>query len=137
MTGITPSQMRKIYALARNAGMDDDLLHIYVKNVTGKGSLRTLTVMEAVQVIDRMEGREQKRVSGGHMTQRQEAFLWQLVTELEWVDEEGKPDRERLNRFIKARFRADHYRFLSSCQAGKVIEALKAMRDRERRARVI
>ena len=52
MTGITPAQKRKIHVLARNNGMDEELLHLYVSRLTQKDSIRNLTIMEAVTVID-------------------------------------------------------------------------------------
>lgn len=35
MKGVTPAQARKIHACARECGMDDDLLHIAVRDITG------------------------------------------------------------------------------------------------------
>ena len=55
MNKVTTAQQRKIHALARELGMDDDLLHEYVSMLTEKQSLKDLTVMEAVKVIDAME----------------------------------------------------------------------------------
>lgn len=136
MAQITQSQLKKIHVLARNAGMDSDLLHIYVEQITGKDSLKILTMSEAIRVIDKLEGKESKQRVGNHMTDKQRVFMLKLVMELGWLDEDGKPDTDRLNHFIKARFGADHYRFLSSGKAGKVIEGLKAMLERERREQV-
>ena len=58
MNKVTTAQQRKIHALARELGMDDDLLHEYVSMLTEKQSLKDLTVMEAVKVIDAMEGKK-------------------------------------------------------------------------------
>ena len=46
MNKVTTAQQRKIHALARELGMDDDLLHEYVSMLTEKQSLKDLTVME-------------------------------------------------------------------------------------------
>lgn len=58
MNKVTTAQQRKIHALARELGMDDDLLHEYVSMLTEKQSLKDLTVMEAVKVIDAIVSHE-------------------------------------------------------------------------------
>lgn len=65
MNKVTTAQQRKIHALARELGMDDDLLHEYVSMLTEKQSLKDLTVMEAVKVIDAMEGKRAMRQATG------------------------------------------------------------------------
>lgn len=57
MKGVTAAQLRKIHACARECGMDNDLLHIAVRDITGCGSLKELTAAEACRVIDTMEGK--------------------------------------------------------------------------------
>lgn len=58
MQPITTSQMRKIYAAAREHGLDNDLLHIHLQTVTGKESLKELTMSEAIKLIDSLEGKK-------------------------------------------------------------------------------
>lgn len=123
--GITASQMRKIHASARERGMDNDLLHIHVETLTGKDSLKELTIHEAVQVIDSLEGKGTKEPGG--MTWKQMSYIQALAKELGWVTEVGKIDDKRLNGFISKRFGVDHYRWLSRSTASKVIEGLKNM----------
>lgn len=124
--GITASQMRKIHASARERGMDNDLLHIHVEMLTGKDSLKELTIHEAVQVIDSLEGKGTKEPGG--ITWKQMSYIQALAKELGWVTESGKVDNKRLNGFISKRFGVDHYRWLSRSTASKVIEGLKNMR---------
>lgn len=123
--GITASQMRKIHASARERGMDNDLLHIHVVTLTGKDSLKELTIHEAVRVIDSLEGKGTKEPGG--MTWKQMSYIQALARELGWVTEAGKTDDKRLNGFISKRFGVDHYRWLSRSTASKVIEGLKNM----------
>lgn len=123
--GITASQMRKIHASARERGMDNDLLHIHVETLTGKDSLKDLTIHEAVQVIDSLEGKGTKEPGG--MTWKQMSYIQALAKKLGWVTEAGKIDDKRLNGFISKRFGVDHYRWLSRSTASKVIEGLKNM----------
>lgn len=124
MTPITTSQMRKIYVTAKERGMDSDLLHIHIQMLTGKESLKQLTISEAVKVIDSLEG---KAVSERKMTDKQFWYIQVLMRELGWTDEEGKPDFKRLDGFCSKYYRIDHYKWLTPSVASKVIEGLKSM----------
>lgn len=130
MTGITPAQRRKIWVLARNNGMDEELLHSYAEQLTGKTSIRELTIMEAVTVIDALEGRP-KTETGNHMTKKQEHYLKCLAKENGMTDEAGELDEKRLDGFCRARYNVMRYTWLTRQQAGKVIEGLKAMLERK------
>ena len=57
----TPAQLRKIYVLAKETGMDSDLLHLYVFNTVKKDSLSALTITDAVKVIDGLSGKKRSR----------------------------------------------------------------------------
>lgn len=124
MTPITTSQMRKIYVTAKERGMDSDLLHIHIQMLTGKESLKQLTISEAVKVIDSLEG---KAASERKMTDKQFWYIQTLMRELGWTDEEGKPDFKRLDGFCSKYYRIDHYKWLTPSVASKVIEGLKNM----------
>ena len=97
---ITPGQMKKIHALAKETGMDDDLLHGYVHMLTEKDSLKDLTVSDATRVIDGMVGKK-GYAQGDRISYRQEAFIFTLMKKMGWTDSEGNPDKKRLNGFIK------------------------------------
>lgn len=129
MTGITPAQNRKIHVLARDKGMDTENLHDYIECLTGKTSIRNLTIMEAVTVIDALEGR-QKSESENHMTKKQEHYLKCLAKENGMIDETGELDEKRLDGFCRARYNVMRYSWLTRQQASKVIEGLKAMVER-------
>ncbi len=126
MHGITPAQIRKIHLEARSRGMDDDLLHIYIEKITGKKSIRELTVMEGVSVIDSFAGQDRA-------TMRQRYLITKLCEELGWKDDRGRADQTRLNGFLSKRFGIDNVNWLDRRTASKAIEALKAMKDREGR----
>lgn len=127
MHGITPAQIRKIHLEARSRGMDDDLLHIYIEKITGKKSIRELTIMEGVSVIDSFARADQ----AGGTTAKQRYLITKLCEELGWKDASGKADQTRLNGFLSKRFRIDNINWLDRRTASKVIEALKKMKDRE------
>jgi hypothetical protein len=126
MAPISAAQMRKIYASARELGMDNDLLHAHINSMTGKDSLKELTVREAVKLIDSLTGAPTNPKSSG-MTQKQFAYINMLMKDLGWMTEDGKRDYKRLNGFCSKRYGIDHYTWLTSSMASKVIEGLKNM----------
>lgn len=130
MAGITPAQKRKIWLLARENGMDEELLHLYVSQLTGKDSIRKLTIMEAVTVIDALEGKSGNQPAD-HMTKKQEHYLVSLAKELGMTDEAGKLDEKRLDGFCRSRYNVMRYSWLTKSQASKVIEGLKSMLERK------
>lgn len=134
---VTYGQIKKIYAAAGELGMDNDLLHEHMEMLLHRSSIRQLTKKEAVRLIDSLEG---KAVSGqDHVTGRQMRYIYGLMKELEWLTEEGKPDLDRLNRFLqseKSGFRLSDYRWLKKGTASDLIEALKSMVERKREKEV-
>lgn len=133
----TYGQIRKIYAAARERGMDNDLLHEHMEMLLHRSSVKELTKREAAMLIDSLEG----KVASGqdHATGRQMQYIFGLMKELGWVTEEGKPDIDRLNRFLqseKAGFRLSDHRWLKKGTASDLIEALKAMAARKREKEV-
>ena len=131
MNKVTTAQQRKIHALARELGMVDDLLHEYVSMLTEKQSLKDLTVMEAVKVIDAMEGKK-GYAAGDRISWRQERYIECLMAQLEWVLEDGKPDKKRLDGFVKKQYGLDDSRWMTRKTASRVIEGLKALAARKR-----
>ena len=132
MNLITNAQLRKIHVLAKERGMDSDLLHLYVQNMIGKEHLKDLSIREAIQVIDALEGKTSGSgaASADAATDKQKWMLTKLAEELGWVGEDGTVDMYRLNRFLQARFQVQHVRFLSRRKAGMAIKALKKMLER-------
>ncbi len=130
MAKISAAQMRKIHALSRELGMDDDLLHEYVSMLTGKDSLKGLTVTEAIKVIDGMEGKK-GYANGDRATYRQNAFIRVLVLQLGWADAAGEPDKKRLDGFVKKQYGIDDSRWMTRKVASKVIEGLKELAARQ------
>ncbi|MCM1304590.1 MAG: regulatory protein GemA [Lachnospiraceae bacterium] len=126
-TAITASQMRKIHVLARDQGLDNDLLHVHIQTLTGRDSLKKLSLGEAARVIDSLEHGLSDR-----MTWKQGCLMNQLLEELGWTDAQGKPDHKRLDGFCSKRFGVDSHRWLTRGDASKVIEGLKNMiREKE------
>lgn len=126
---ITPSQMKKIHVLAKEAGMDDDLLHEYVYLLTEKDSIRELSLNDAARVIDGMVGKK-GYAQGDRISYRQESFIFALMKKMGWTDNKGNPDKRRLNGFIKKQYGVEDYRWLTRGLASKVIEAFKELAAR-------
>ena len=130
MRRITQAQQRKIHAMARELGMDDDLLHSYVSMMAQKDSLKALSLTEAIKVIDGMEAKK-GYAAGDRISRRQEQYLFILRKKLGWTDAQGNPDKKRLDGFVKKQYGIDDYRWITRSAASKVIEALKVLTGRK------
>ena len=132
MAKISAAQQRKIHVIARELGMDDDLLHEYVEMLTDKTSLKELSVIEAVKVIDGLEGKK-GYANGDRASYRQSSYIRILMQQLGWIDENGEPDKKRLDGFVRKQYGIDDSRWMTRKVASKVIEALKSLVDRQRK----
>lgn len=133
MRKITAAQNRKIHMAASQLGMDDDLLHEFVEMITGKKHVSSLSVMEAVKVIDGLEGKKGYE-GGSHMSRRQKSYIFFLMKECGWADEKGGPDLSRLDGFIRKQYGIDSHQFMDRKIASKVIEFLKELLARQKKA---
>ena len=126
------AQKRKIFMLANASGMDHDLLHSYVSALVRKDSLKELTMMEAVRVIDGLSGKDVRSADPKReaMSYRQRSYILSLAKRLGWVDENGDVDEYRLSQFCRKQYNVLHWYNLTRSKAGKAIEALKAMAER-------
>lgn len=129
----TPAQLRRIYGLARERGLDDEMLHTYVFQLTGRESLKDLTMKEAVRVIDGLA--PSGGFTAGGITPRQWKYLLGLARELGWVDGEGNADLKKLDEFALRNYKKHTVRWLTVSEAGKMIEGLKAIAEKDRRKR--
>lgn len=128
---ITIAQKRKIYAVSREIGMDNDLLHSIVKNKCKKEHISDLTMKQAAQVIDYLEGRKGtetrsiKLPSGRSVPLVTEKQLWkinQLALELGWQD-----NPKRLRGFCSKYTDIDNPEWMTVDQAWRIIEGLKSL----------
>lgn len=124
---ITHRQMAKIYALSKELGLDNDLIHELVLAETGKNSLKALTVPEGILIIDRLQGHGTPK---GMATPRQKRFIEGLLKNIGWVLEDGTADITRLEGLLRSKFGVDSYKWLTVKKASDVIEALKDMKTR-------
>lgn len=118
-------QIKKIFALARDAGLDNDVLHELVASVTGSESIKALTKNQGILVIDRLN-----QLLGYTTDRASSKQVWQinkLAEELGWKD-----NPKRLRGFLESQQGVSHPKYLKSHQAVKVIEAMKAMKKRQK-----
>lgn len=125
---MTDAQRRKIFILARKKGLDDEMLHSFVYNLTKKDSLKKLSKAEAINVINALE--DKKQAPDGRMTDKQEKYIFGLAKDLGWTESDGSVDLARLNGFINERYHIRFHNWLTKETAGQVIEGLKAMKFR-------
>jgi len=118
MKEITYPQIKKLYALAKQKGIDNEELHELVYQCSGKDSIKKLTKDEGIRCIDRIEGR--RTAPQGRITQSQEAYLHDLIKRLGWQN-----NPKRLKGFIKKYAKVDEIKWLTVKQASNVIEGLK------------
>ena len=114
---ITSGQIAKIYVLAKENGLDNEMLHDLVKAMFNRNSLKKLTFIQAGKVIERL---------GGNTGSSQESYIRALERQIGWSD-----NPERLKGFIKSLFKKDDLKRLTKKEKSKLIEALKNIKKRE------
>lgn len=125
---MTGAQMRMVYMLCGQSGINNDELHDIVWGLMQKESLTALTSAEGIRLIDRL-----RKYCGdipNRATQKQKWMIARLETELGWA---GEP--ARLRGMVQRVAGVDDVKFCTIAQAGKIIEALKAMQRGGRGAR--
>ena len=130
MQKITPAQIRKINIVATQNGMDDELIHCHMAALVGKSSLKELTIHEAIVLIDSLEGKKSCPARDA-ATPKQLHYIKGLAKDLGWVTEDGAIDMERVNGMCRQCAKVDNMKWLTKSGASNVIEALKAMLDRQ------
>lgn len=129
---VSGKQLKMVYGLAKKAGIDNDVLHGVAARLCHKDSLAALTGYEASRLIDYL-----KHVNGDdeipdRASAGQQKLIYSIARDMGWAS-----DAKRLRGFLEKMTGVSDPRFLTPGQAGKMIEALKKMRDggrAERRA---
>jgi hypothetical protein len=135
---ITRDQIKLIWVLARQLGMESNELHDVVSAVTGKDSIKALLVAEGTDIIEvliRAGGRVKKKRKPRPdlppnvvelVTRRQTRLIKHLERRLGWHD-----NPERLKGFTRRIIKREGVR--TKQEAMKVIEGLKNMARRARK----
>jgi len=118
--------MRKLYATAREKGIDNDLLHAMVKSRYKKDSIRDLTIKQAANLIDSIETERTVPLPTGRQlplaTKKQIYKIRELEKELGWTDNPA-----RLRGFLRKYAGTEQVDWLTKEQAWRVIEGLKSI----------
>ncbi len=128
---ISRRQLKAIWALSHRLELDEPDLRSMIRQLTGKESMRTLTRLEAREVLDLLlertrsvdsAGKEDDRHRGG-ATGAQMALLLSLAEEIHW-------DADRTLRLARNMYHVARLDDLKIRQASGLIEALKAIKNR-------
>jgi hypothetical protein len=118
--------MRKIYASARENGIDNVLLHDMLRQMFQKDSVKELTKFEAMDLIDKIVGKKNiRKPTKGRASAEQVEKIRALERELGWNN-----NPKRLNAFIRKYARTEQLHWLTDVQASNIIEALKKLVDK-------
>jgi len=130
--GITKQEIRAIWALCHQLGVEEGALHGLAKAITGLSSIRQLSSSQATHLIDLLLARTGVKSPGlsrhpGQSTPRQLAYIQGLATHLGWQEAHTLGLAKRM-------YHVCRLRDLSVRQASGLIEALKAIHIQQRKA---
>ena len=121
---MTEKQRKLLFVLAKQRGMDNELLHSYIETQTGKQSITEVTTQEAKTLIDGLQ--EKKQTVKGYITEKQLKYIKGLCQCLGW-------EEKTLNQFIEKQYAISNVNWLTSKQATKLIEGLKSIWEKDKR----
>ncbi len=121
---MTEKQRKLLFVLAKQRGMDNELLHSYVETQTGKQSITEVTTQEAKTLIDGLQ--EKKQTVKGYITEKQLKYIKGLSQCLSW-------EEKALRQFIEKQYGISNVNWLTSKQAAKLIEGLKSIWEKDKR----
>lgn len=129
-------QIKAIHAEARRVGMDEDMRRSFMLREVGQQSSKDMTEAEAQKVILAMKclpgNRPAKRPRSATVTGKYAGILRAMWLNAYHLGVVRNRDDKALIAFAKRQTGLEHTQFLTDgYQAGKVIDALKAMMTRE------
>ena len=138
----TPSQIKRIHILKSLLGLDDDLYREMLMSF-GVCSSKDLTFTEASVMLDILETRAEERNLWKRMPKPYEDLnrdskmatppqlrmikgLWREI----WYFDNNEFANKSLRKFLKTKFKVDDINFLTKTKAIKVIQAIKAIKQK-------
>lgn len=118
---------RLLFGVAREYGIEKDVLTERVYSEFGKSSISELTDRETYMLVDVIKGKKthiRKRIPN-RLSPPQHNLILKLASALGWDD-----NPKRLQGFIKKYAKVDAVDWLTPQQASRVIEGLKKMVER-------
>ena len=128
MSKITSGQIRKIFVLKRELGLDDDTLRSYIYNLVKKDSLKALTIHEAIKVIDSLDNTTEEQPN--RISVKQQKYIRGLAIKCGFANEKKELDTVKLNKWLENRYHVSNILWLTPKNASDAIEGLKAIRNR-------
>ncbi len=123
---IKPKTMKHLWAVGREYGLSKEDMHALAEAELSEEHISKLSEAQAKYLIDRIQGKEVSRPApSGMASNSQKKYILDLSHKLGWSD-----NPKRLSGFIKKYAKTDSIDWLTSYQAGKVIEGLKKMSER-------
>lgn len=118
-------QKKAIWTAAKEKGLKKEDIYSVIYVIANKEHMTDLTYVEAAKVLDKINNRDSRNYSGpGKITRNQINMINDLVGKLGW-------NEQRLNSFVKAKYKVEFMKWLSMKQASNCIEALKNMIKRQ------
>lgn len=120
--------LKKLFAVSKEYGIDNELLHDMVFSEFGSDSLKKLNDIQGIDLIERISGKKQylKKVSPkGMASDRQKKYIIDMSDKLGWGD-----NAQRLSGFLKKYAGVESVEWLTMKGASKVIEGMKKMIER-------
>ena len=118
-------QKKAIWTAAKEKGLSKEDLYSVILYISNKDHMTDLTYVEAAKVLDKINNRNSRNYSGpGKITNNQINMINDLVNKLGW-------NEQRLNGFVKTKYKVEVIKWLSMKQASNCIEALKNMIKRK------
>lgn len=123
---IKPTTMKRLWAVGREYGLSKEDMHALAEAELSEEHISKLSEAQAKYLIDRIQGKDVSRPAPrGMASNSQKKYILDLSHKLGWSD-----NPKRLSGFIKKYAKTDSIDWLTSYQAGKVIEGLKKMSER-------
>lgn len=110
--------MKKLWATARNYGVDSELLHSMAFEEFGKEHISELTDAEARALCDKLSG---KAINTRAMTEKQKKYIGRLL------DEKFSNDKKRIEGWFSKFIGTVQIETLTKAEASKAITMLKKL----------
>lgn len=120
---------RLLFGVAREYGIDSELLHERIENEFHRKSISELKDNQIYALVDKLKGKSNhrniNRHGAGRLSQAQHKLILEYADILGWTS-----NPKRLQGFIRKYSRVDDINWLTAKQASKIIEGLKKMFER-------
>ena len=120
---------RLLFGVAREYGIDKNLLYERIENEFNQKSISKLTDNQIYTLVDKLKGKNTQhnigRHGAGRLSQAQHKLILEYADILGWTS-----NSKRLQGFIRKYSRVDDINWVTVKQASKIIEGLKKLIER-------